>query len=82
MQRWLHLLLWERSGGITGLRRQVKYLLVDTPVFKMHYVADFVYTENGETITEDFKGFLTEDYKTKRNLMRDVHGITIRETTR
>lgn len=43
------------------------------------YKADFVYTENGETIVEDTKGFRTLDYKIKRKLMLYVHGVRIRE---
>ena len=43
------------------------------------YVADFVYTENGQTVVEDTKGFKTEAYKIKRKLMLWVHGIKIRE---
>lgn len=46
---------------------------------KCSYVADFVYTENGETIVEDTKGFKTKDYIIKRKLMLWVHGIKIRE---
>lgn len=44
------------------------------------YVADFVYTENGNPVVEDVKGFKTEAYKIKRKLMLAVHGIRIKET--
>lgn len=43
------------------------------------YVADFVYTENGQTVVEDTKGFKTKDYIIKRKLMLWVHKIKIRE---
>lgn len=43
------------------------------------YIADFVYTEKGQTIVEDTKGFKTKDYIIKRKLMLYVHGIKIRE---
>jgi hypothetical protein len=43
------------------------------------YIADFVYTENGETVVEDTKGMRTRDYIIKRKLMLWVHGIKIRE---
>ena len=46
---------------------------------KCSYVADFVYTENGETIVEDTKGFRTKDYIIKRKLMLFIHGIRIQE---
>lgn len=44
------------------------------------YVADFTYTEDGEFIVEDTKGFRTADYKIKRKLMLNTYGIKIRET--
>lgn len=44
------------------------------------YVADFVYTENGETVVEDCKGFKTDDYLIKRKLMLYMNGIKVKET--
>lgn len=44
------------------------------------YIADFVYTENGNRVVEDSKGFRTADYKIKKKLMLYVHGIRIKET--
>jgi hypothetical protein len=46
---------------------------------KASYVADFVYTENGETVVEDTKGFRTKDYILKRKMMLYFHGIRIKE---
>jgi hypothetical protein len=45
------------------------------------YVADFVYTKDGETVVEDTKSPVTrtKDYIIKRKLMRHIHGIVIRE---
>lgn len=43
------------------------------------YIADFVYTENGETVVEDTKGFRTTEYVIKRKLMLWVHHIKIKE---
>jgi hypothetical protein len=43
------------------------------------YVADFVYTKDGERIVEDTKGVRTKDYIIKRKLLLWVHGIRIRE---
>lgn len=43
------------------------------------YVADFVYTENGNTVVEDTKGFKTKDYIIKRKMMLWMHGIRIKE---
>lgn len=44
------------------------------------YYADFVYTENGETVVEDTKGVKTHEYIIKRKLMLYVHNIKIKET--
>lgn len=85
--RWSELKLMERAGLIQNLQRQVKFEL--TPTFKKpgerterasSYKADFVYTQDGETIVEDVKGFKTEAYKLKRKLMIEKYGIWIRET--
>ena len=46
----------------------------------VHYVADFVYTQDGKTVVEDAKGFRTDTYKIKRKLMLWVHGVRILET--
>lgn len=86
-ERWQELRLMEKAGEISTLRRQVKYELI--PAFKkpgertersVSYIADFVYTENGETVVEDSKGFKTDVYKIKRKLMIEKYGIWIRET--
>ncbi len=43
------------------------------------YIADFVYTKEGELIVEDTKGVRTKDYIIKRKLMLFIHGIRIHE---
>ena len=45
-----------------------------------YYFADFVYETDGETVVEDVKGYRTSEYKRKRNLMKKIYGIIIRET--
>ena len=51
------------------------------PLFEraVKYKADFTYTENGEQVVEDVKGYRTPEYKIKRKLMLKEHGIRIRE---
>jgi hypothetical protein len=82
----------QRAGNISELREQVAFDLAPKfevpgingkPVCvhrKLTYIADFVYIEKGETIVEDCKGFKTKEYKKKKNLMRRIHGIEIKET--
>lgn len=47
---------------------------------KCSYIADFVYTENGNKVVEDVKGFKTPEYKIKKKLLLYIHGIRIKET--
>lgn len=44
------------------------------------YIADFVYTENGQTVVEDCKGMKTKEYIIKRKLMSYILKIKIKET--
>ncbi len=85
-KRFCELSLLERAGEITELQRQVKFLLIpsqkiDGKVIErpVHYVADFVYQQDGQTVVEDTKGFKTKDYILKRKMMLHIHGIRIRE---
>lgn len=75
-RRYSELKLLERAGKIENLRRQVRFALVQTVV----YIADFQYVENGEVVVEDVKGYRTAEYKKKRRLMIEQHGIEIKET--
>ena len=74
------LVLLERAGAIQDLRYQVLYPLVVQGVRITGYRADFVYVEDGKIVVEDFKGFLTPEYRIKRALMLAIYGIRIRET--
>lgn len=85
-RRYQELRLLERAGEISELRLQVSYPLI--PAIRLRsgkmergvtYVADFVYTERGETVVEDAKGVRTKEYIIKRKLMKQVHDIEIRE---
>ncbi len=86
-RRFCELRLLERAGAVTDLRRQVKFELlpaqrIDGKVVERacSYVADFVYTEDGQQVVEDTKGMRTQEYRLKRKLMLYIHGIRIRET--
>ena len=80
--RWCELKLLERAGRIQDLQRQVKYELIPKQEGEraVYYIADFVYTENGQKVVEDVKGMRTKDYKLKKKLMLYFHGIKIKET--
>lgn len=85
-QRWSELKLWEKVGGIKNLQRQVKYTLIKGQRWtdgKKHrdtiYIADFVYTMDGKVIVEDVKGFRTDAYRIKRELMKELYDIEVKE---
>lgn len=80
-ERYVGLSLMASAGVISDLRMQVKYELIPKQdgERKCEYIADFVYTENGQTVVEDTKGFRTKDYIIKRKLMLYRYGIRIRE---
>lgn len=63
-----------KSGPQKGRRKPGKLLEKECS-----YIADFCYTENGEIVVEDTKGFRTETYKIKRKLMLERYGIQIKE---
>ena len=73
--RWQELLLLQRAGYISDLRRQVKFVLI--PSFGDEraavYYADFCYTENGANVVEDVKSEATKkdkSYVLKRKLLK------------
>ena len=87
-RRYAELKLMEKAGLISGLRRQVPYQLlpaqkrdgkvVERPVL---YLADFVYTENGDEVVEDVKSpaTRTKEYIIKRKMMLWEFGIRVKE---
>jgi len=75
------LMMLEKAGEIQDLKRQVRYKLEHEGVFFGIYIADFVYQQGGQTIVEDVKGHKTATYKTKKRLMKSIHGIDILETS-
>lgn len=85
-RHWCHLKIRQRVGEITDLRRQVVFELI--PAQKRpsggseracNYIADFVYQEDGRTVTADVKGASTDVWIMKRKMMLWIHGIEIRE---
>jgi hypothetical protein len=84
--RYSELVLLERAGKIQNLERQVKFELIpyqriDGKVVERacHYIADFVYQQDGKKVVEDTKGYKTQEYIIKRKLMLYLKGIRIQE---
>lgn len=81
-----------QSGSISELQEQVPFVLAPAQYVKnikgkevcarreLKYIADFVYHENGLKVIEDCKGFKTKEYIKKKNLMRRIFEIEIKET--
>lgn len=77
--KYAELKLMERAGIISDLKLQVRYPLEMCGQVITHYVADFVYQENGKTVVCDAKGFLTDTYKMKKKMMRAQYNVEILE---
>ena len=79
--RYIELKILQKAGIIKDLELQKKYELIPKQKNERacYYIADFVYTENGNKIVEDTKGKKTKDYIIKRKLMLYRYGIKIRE---
>ncbi|MEE0969587.1 MAG: DUF1064 domain-containing protein [Clostridia bacterium] len=79
--RWCELKLLERAGRISDLQRQVKFELLPKQGKEraIHYIADFVYMEDGKQVVEDVKGFRTKEYKLKKRMLLYFTGIRIKE---
>ena len=84
-ERYDELRLMLRAGEINDLQLQVPFELIPAQKARgrteraCRYVADFVYTRNGEVVVEDVKGHRTPEYIIKRTLMLWRHGIEIKE---
>lgn len=59
---------------------KIRYTLLETP-FKMWYEPDFEfdYVDSGIHVVADKKGFKTKEYRKKKKLMKEIHGIEIQE---
>ena len=73
--RYNDLLLLQRVGKISNLRRQVRFNLIPATNDErgVSYFADFTYTEDGKNIVEDVKSEATKKDKTyiiKRKLLK------------
>jgi hypothetical protein len=81
-KRYIELRFLLKAGEIKYLERQVEFELNEGGAAgSLIYRADFVYeTKGGLMVVEDSKGCRTREYKKKRRLMKQIHGIEIFET--
>lgn len=83
---WCRLKMEQQAGLISDLQRQVVFELIPSATLDarklppVRYVADFVYTRDGQQVVEDAKGMESlPDYKLKRRLMWWIHKIKVVE---
>lgn len=77
-RHYVRLLMMQRAGEISNLRRQVRFGIFAGGKRVAHYLADFVYTDReGRERVIDVKGFDKETARLKRKLVEAEHGITI-----
>ena len=78
--RYIQLRFKQKMGLISDLKLQVPFdLIIDGNLIEK-YIADFTYFENGLFVVEDTKGVKTKDYKRKKKWMKNIFGITIKES--
>jgi recombinational DNA repair protein RecR len=84
--RWCELLILQKAGKITNLKRQVKFVLIDKSKHgkEICYIADFTYYDGNKHVVEDTKSTATKTplYRLKKRLLAERYGITIKEVER
>ena len=78
--RYSELKLAECNGDIFNLELQPKFPLIVNGKKVASYIADFRYTEHGQVVVEDSKGFRTAVYRLKKKIVEAQYGIEITET--
>jgi hypothetical protein len=84
-ERYCELKLLQRAGEISELRLQVPFELQPgftvngKKIRPIHYIADFMYTQNGTHVVEDAKGHRTKEYMLKRKMFAYRYGQEVRE---
>ena len=83
-KRWEFLILMEKLGEISDLKRQAPYSFDHDGEHICTYVADFQYhLKDGTLIVEDMKGkIITPEFNLKRKLMKAFYKIVVIVVTR
>ena len=74
-ERYLELKTLEKACIIEDLKLQVPFELLEKQKGErgVKYIVDFTYTEKGQKVAEDVKGFKTKDYIIKRKLFKSKY---------
>lgn len=89
-KHYQNLKVLEMIGEISELQTQVKFSLIPSQYEgigksrrcierECSYIADFTFLRNGKLVVQDAKGFRTPEYRIKKKLLLQVHGIQIEE---
>jgi hypothetical protein len=78
-KRYSELKLAERNGDISNLELQPKFPLIVNGKKIATYIADFRYTEHGQVVIEDAKGFRTAVYRLKKKMVEAQYDVEIIE---
>jgi hypothetical protein len=74
-RRWQELLLLQAAGEIKHLMPEVSFPIGGGR--RMRIDAHYVRTATGESVWEDTKGYVTSEWKLKRDIAERLYGITI-----
>jgi len=85
--RYLDLKMMQKAGKIRDLKLQPEFVICESVILDgrkypaRKYKADFYYiTDDNREVVEDCKGFKTQIYRLKRQLVKSLHGIEVLET--
>ncbi len=82
-RRYQDLVLMQKAGTISQLRRQVPYGILINGVLICTWVADFVYMgPDGRRVVEDTKGWKTDIYKLKKKMFEAYYNAKIKQETK
>lgn len=76
-RRYLELKMLLQAGHISDLELQIPFPCVVNGKKICSYKADFAYTQDGERVVEDVKGFVTRDFRLKKKLVEALYGIEV-----
>lgn len=78
-EQWQGLVVLERAGEITDLRRQIPFRLDVNGMLICRLIVDFTYVDvaTGKMVVADAKGILTPECALKLKLMKAIHGIDV-----
>lgn len=79
-RRYVQLKVMQQAGAISDLKwQEPTFNFRHNGVWIASYTPDFTYTENGQYVVEDVKGYPNDRYPMKKKMMLAFYGVKIRE---